>query len=232
MNKKIITIDGYVATGKGTTAQGLAKKLWYTYLDTGAMYRAVTFYALEHGLIESSEEAKSQMMSQIVLTFHYNPETDHDDMFLNGKNVEKEIRQTELSLCMKPIVSSPAIRAVLREKQKVFGSFDLPSLQGRIIPKGIVADGRDMGTEVFPDAGHKFFLICDTKVRAQRRYDQLIASGQNADLDAIIQDINQRDDTDYLGANPVSTMADDAIIIDTTDLTIEEQIQKIIDLMN
>lgn len=221
MNKKlVIAIDGYVATGKGTVAQIIAHDLWYTYLDTGAMYRAATLYAYRHNLLDSDEQAKTEMMSQIDLSFLYNPETSHDDIFLNGENVEKEIRQTSLSLRMKSIVTSPVVRAALVEKQKKF------ALQG-----GVVADGRDMGTVVFPDADLKIFLIADLEVRAERRYKQLLESHHTADLDLIRQDIKQRDTTDYLGPQAINVKAADAITIDTTHLTIEEVVQKIKSLL-
>lgn len=118
MKKIIIAIDGFVATGKGTTAKGLAQKLNYTYLDTGAMYRAVTLYAIRHNLLESSEQAKQDMLSQIQLTFVYNPDSDHNDICLNNENVEALIRTTQLSSQMKPIVTSPIIRERLSKEQR------------------------------------------------------------------------------------------------------------------
>lgn len=215
----IIAIDGYVATGKGTTAQWVARQLGYIYLDTGAMYRAVTLYALQHDLLESDEAAKAAMMDQIQLSFVHNPATDHDDIVMNGVTIEKEIRQTGLSLRMKPIVTSPTVRHALMLKQREFGH-----------ESKIVADGRDMGTVVFPHADLKIFLICDVDVRAQRRYDQLVAQGITADLDHIRHDIAHRDEIDYAVANGINRMADDAIVIDTTHMTIDEQIQKVIEL--
>ncbi len=217
----IIAIDGYVATGKGTTAQGVARQLGFIYLDTGAMYRAVTLYAIQQWLLEADEVTKAQMMEQITIAFIHNPETDHDDILLNGMNVEKEIRQTDLSLRMKTIVTSPAVRLALKVMQRQFGA------QGNI-----VADGRDMGTVVFPDANLKIFLVCDVEVRAQRRYDQLVSQGIVANLDTIRHDIAHRDDIDYSVAKGVNRMADDAIIIDTTHLTIEQQIERVIELYN
>ena len=148
MRPLIITIDGYVATGKWTTALWLARKLWYIYLDTGAMYRAVARYAREHGIMDADEQTKTQMMSQIDISFQYNSGTDHDDVYLNGKNIENEIRQTALTSIMKPIVVSPAVRTSLWEKQRLIWS-----------QWWIVVDGRDMGTVVFPDADLKLFLV-------------------------------------------------------------------------
>lgn len=219
--RKVIAIDGYVATGKGTTAQGVAKVLWYMYLDTGAMYRAVTLYAIQHNLLESSEEEKVQMMSQIQLSFHYNNTTDHADIYLNGENVESRIRDTWLSLSMKPIVTSPAVRTVLVEMQRNIGT------QG-----WIVADGRDMGTVVFPEADLKIFLICDAEIRAQRRFHQLDLQGKHPDLDDIVRDIQMRDQTDYLWPDAVNYQAKDAIIIDTSVMTIDGQIQAVVELLD
>lgn len=215
----IIAIDGYVATGKGTTAQWVARQLGFIYLDTGVMYRAVTLYAIQHGLLDADEPSKAAMMEQIEISFIHNPDTDHDDVILNGINVEKEVRKTDLSLRMKTIVTSPTVRQALKLMQRQFGA------QGNI-----VADGRDMGTVVFPDADLKIFLVCDVEVRAQRRYDQLVSQGIVANLDTIRHDIAHRDEIDYSVAKGVNRMADDAIVIDTTHLTIEQQIERVIDL--
>lgn len=213
MKKIIIAIDGYVATGKWTTAMGLAKRLWYTYLDTGAMYRAVAVYAMRHGLLDAPESEKKTMLSQITLCFQYNPDTDHNDIILNGENIEQEIRLTSLSSQMKPIVVSPSIRSWLGEEQRRIGQW-----------WGIVVDGRDMGTVVFPDAELKLFLTGNVDIRAQRRYDQTKARWQNVTMEDIYHDIALRDQTDYLWPDAVNTKAHDAIEIDTSVLTVDEQI--------
>ena len=215
MKKIIIAIDGYVATGKWTTAMGLAKKLWYTYLDTGAMYRAVALYAMRHGLLDAPESEKQTMLSQITLCFQYNPDTDHNDIILNGENIEQEIRLTSLSSKMKPIVVSPSVRSWLGEEQRRIGQW-----------WGIVVDGRDMGTVVFPDAELKLFLTGNVDIRAQRRYDQIKARWQDVTMENIYHDIAIRDQTDYLGSEAVNRKADDAIEIDTSILTIDEQIEQ------
>lgn len=216
----VIAIDGYVATGKGTTALWLAQKLGYIYLDTGAMYRAVTRYALTHDLLDADEQTKTQMMGQIEISFQLNPTTNHHDTYLNGENIESYIRKPELSLRMKPIVTSPAIRTALGQLQSDMGT------QG-----GIVADGRDMGTVIFPHADVKIFLVCDTHIRAQRRYEQLTQRWDIVNIDDIYKDISQRDDTDYLGPQAINKKADDAIQIDTSHLTIEAQIDQIYNLI-
>ena len=219
--RKVIAIDGYVATGKGTTAQWVAKMLWYMYLDTGAMYRAVTLYAIQHNLLESSEEEKAQMMSQIQLSFQYNSMTNHADIYLNGENVESSIRDTWLSLLMKPIVTSPAVRTALVQQQRIFWS-----------QWWIVADGRDMGTIVFPEADLKIFLVCDAEIRAQRRFHQLDLQGKHPDLNDIVRDIQMRDQTDYLWPDAVNYQAKDALVIDTSVMTIDGQIQAVVDLLD
>lgn len=219
MKRITITIDWYVATGKWTTAMGLARKLWYTYLDTGAMYRAVTRYALENNLIDADEESKLHMMNQIDITFCYNDKTFHDDTYVNGKNIEEEIRNTNLTSLMKPIVISPVVRKILWEKQKRIGQ-----------KWWIVVDWRDMWTVIFPDAELKLFLVGDINIRAQRRHQQLVERWQNVLLEDIYKDISLRDDTDYLWPKAVNTKASDAIEIDTSVLTIDEQINMVYEL--
>jgi CMP/dCMP kinase len=219
MKSLTITIDGYVATGKWTIAVWLARKLWYTYLDTGAMYRAVTRYALIHDLMDADEQTKTQMMNQIDITFQYNAKTDHDDVYLNGQNIENEIRQTSLTSLMKPIVISPAVRTALWNLQRIIWS-----------QWWIVVDGRDMGTVVFPDADLKIFLVGNIDIRVQRRYKQLIEEWKNVALSDIYHDIALRDDTDYLWVNAINYQASDAIIIDTSLLTMYEQIDMVYQL--
>lgn len=219
MKPLIIAIDGYVATGKGTTAVWLARKLHYAYLDTGAMYRAVAWYAIQHGLLDSTETQKEQMMRDIEISFHYNPLTQQSDTYLNGENIESSIRTTELGLRMKPIVTSPVVRFALGKMQQ--------ELWNRW---GIVVDGRDMGTVVFPHADVKVFLVGDIHVRAQRRFKQLQEKWQQVTLEEVYQDIETRDQTDYLWPYAVNHKAPDAIEIDTSILTIDEQIDKIYQL--
>ena len=216
----VIAIDGYVATGKWTTAKALAQRLWCIYLDTGAMYRAVTYYAIENNLLESDEHTKQQMMENIHLSFEYNPTTQNNDIILNGVNIEHEIRQTHLSLQMKPIVTSPAVRASLREKQR------------NVHHQWLVADGRDMGTVVFPDADLKIFLTCDAEIRAQRRYQQLLSQWSQANLDDIHRDSITRDTIDYLAPDAVNTIAPDAIAIDTASLSVTQVVDEIVRLFD
>ena len=221
MKKLTIAIDGYVGTGKWTTAKGLANRLGYMYLDTGAMYRAVTLYAKRNGLLDASEEEKIAMMDHIDLAFSYNDTTDHYDMILNGENIENEIRNTSLAMDTLKITGVTWVRESLVQKQKVYGEL-----------WAIVADGRDMGTVVFPDADVKIFLTCDLETRVERRYKQLLEQWLVADTDKIRAEIKARDDNDYLWNNPINKKADDAVVIDTSNCTIQEQIEKILDIVN
>jgi len=221
MKKFTIAIDGYVWTGKGTTAQGVADALGYLYLDTGAMYRAVTLYAKRHNLLDASDKEKVAMMEAIELEFQYNAATKHYDMILNDENVEKEIRNTSLAMDTLKITDVQWVREVLVQRQKIYGEFG-----------GIVADGRDMGTVVFPNAEVKIFLICDLDTRVERRFAQLEKQWLLADKDKIRAEIKARDDNDYLGTQPINKKADDAIVIDTSHCTIQDQIQKILDIVS
>lgn len=215
----IITIDGFVATGKWTTASWVAKLLGYRYLDTWAMYRAVALYALRNNLLESSEADKQAMLEDITLEFHADPISWKDHIRLNQEDVEDEIRDTKLSSQMKPIVTSDAVRKRLgAEQQRIWHE------------GGIVVDGRDMGTVVFPDAELKLFLVGDKTIRAQRRYKEMVLRGKPTSLEDIMFDIEQRDNTDYLGRDAVNWKADDALELDTSVLRIEEQIQHVYDL--
>lgn len=174
------------------------------------MYRAVTLYFLRHGLLDASDAEKIAAMDQIHLHYVYNKKTDTFDMYLNDENVEQEIRKTDLSLYMHKVVSIPGIRSKLVALQQEYGE-----------KGGIVVDGRDIGTIVFPQADLKIFLVCDLETRVLRRMQQLAAMDLPADEEKIRQDISVRDTTDYLGENAVNTMADDAVMIDTSHITIQ-----------
>jgi len=220
MKKSIIAIDWYVWTWKGTTANGVAKNLWYVYLDTGAMYRAVTLYAQRNNLLDANETIKVTMMEDISLSYTYNEDTDHYDIILNGENVEREIRQTSLALQLHKIVGVTWIRNILVERQQRYGKWGW-----------IVADWRDIGTVVFPDADLKIFLSCDLETRLERRCKQLHEQWLPMDKESIRKEIELRDSTDYLGINAVNKKADDAVEVDTTHTTINQQITIILDLV-
>jgi cytidylate kinase len=217
MKKKItIAIDGYSSCGKSTMAKDLAKEIGYVYIDTGAMYRAVTFYALQHhlfkedGTIETS--ALEDQIPAIHIRFQRDSQTGAPRTFLNGKCVEREIRSLEVSAHVSQIAALPAVRQALVAQQQAMGK-----------DKGIVMDGRDIGTAVFPDAELKIFVTARADVRAKRRYDELKAKNMPADYQAIYDNIQQRDEIDtHRQMNPLRK-ADDAIELDNSDMTIEEQ---------
>lgn len=213
----IIAIDGYVATGKGTTAQWVARALGYTYIDTGAMYRAATRYAREHGLLDADADKLVAMLDDCEMQFVRNDATQHDDMHINGINREKDIRSTDLALVMRPIVTCRPLREKMVEMQRTLAVWS-----------DVVGDGRDMGTVVFPDAEYKYFLTCDVDVRVDRRVRQLVSQWLDADAEKIRHEIMLRDETDYLGPDAINKKSPDAQVIDTTLMTIDEQVDRIV----
>jgi len=216
-NMKLITIaiDGHSSCGKSTMAKDLAKEIGYIYIDTGAMYRAVTLYSLQHGLITDAginEEALRQEMSDIMITFQLNVETGRPDTYLNGVCVEKEIRTMEVSKYVSPIATLGFVREAMVDLQRLMGE-----------AKGVIMDGRDIGTVVFPDAELKVFVTASVDVRAQRRYDELMAKGEKCSLDEIRANVIERDRIDSTRAISPLRQADDAIVLDNSNMTIPEQ---------
>ncbi len=218
MQKIVIAIDGYAGCGKSTTAKLVAKKLGYTYIDSGAMYRAVTLYFITNAINYQDQQAVNEALSQITLEFRTN-ENGEKQIHLNGKNVESQIRSLEVANQVSPVSSLLAVRKFLVEQQQQMGS-----------KKGIVMDGRDIGTVVFPKAELKVFMTADIEARAIRRQKELSEKGQNTDIQAIIDNLIGRDQQDSSRKESPLRKADDAIEIDTTPLTIEEQVKKIISL--
>ena len=216
MKKITIAIDGHSSCGKSTMAKDLAREIGYVYVDTGAMYRSVTLYALRKGLFEDDgsvkTEALEQEMPNIRITFQFNPETGRPDTYLNGEYVEKEIRSLEVSSHVSPIAAIGFVRRALVAQQQQMGK-----------DKGVVMDGRDIGTVVFPDAELKVFVTASAKVRAQRRYDELKATGMPADFDDILKNVEERDYIDSHREESPLRQADDAILLDNSDMTIPEQ---------
>ncbi len=216
MKKITIAIDGHSSCGKSTMAKDLAREIGYVYVDTGAMYRSVTLYALRKGLFEDDgsvkTEALEQEMPNIRITFQFNPETGRPDTYLNGEYVEKEIRSLEVSSHVSPIAAIGFVRRALVTQQQQMGK-----------DKGVVMDGRDIGTVVFPDAELKVFVTASAKVRAQRRYDELKAKGMPADFDDILKNVEERDYIDSHREESPLRQADDAILLDNSDMTIPEQ---------
>ena len=218
MKKITIAIDGFSSCGKSTMAKDLAKEIGYIYVDTGAMYRSVTLYALRHNLFNADgsirEEELKVQMKNIDISFQLNKTTGRPDTFLNGENVEKDIRSMEVSSHVSPIAALPFVRAALVAQQQRMGA-----------GKGIVMDGRDIGTVVFPDAELKIFVTASAEVRAQRRYDELKAKGMEANFNDILKNVEERDYIDSHRATSPLRKAPDAIELDNSNLTIAQQQQ-------
>lgn len=219
MEKKItIAIDGHSSCGKSTMAKQLAKELGYVYVDTGAMYRTVTLYAMQHGLIDADNnvdtESLKQQMANVQVSFKFNAETGRPDAYLNGVCVEKDIRTIEVSNRVSPVAAIPFVREAMVDMQRQMGK-----------EKGIVMDGRDIGTTVFPDAELKIFVTASAEVRAQRRYDELQQKGMPAQYDEILKNVQERDYIDSHREVSPLRQADDALLLDNSNMTIPEQQQ-------
>ena len=216
MKKITIAIDGFSSCGKSTMAKDLASKIGYVYVDTGAMYRAVTLFALRHGLFnadDSVDTAKLEaLMPEIQISFKFNPTTGRPDTYLNGECIENEIRGMEVSSRVSPIAAIPFVRTAMVAQQQAMGK-----------EKGIVMDGRDVGTTVFPDAELKIFVTASAEVRAQRRFDELKAKGQEADYAAILKNVQDRDYIDTHREVSPLRKATDALELDNSTMTIAEQ---------
>jgi len=215
--KIIIAVDGFSSCGKSTFAKAIAARLGYIFIDTGAMYRAVTLYALEHGAIRSGivdEEAVCRLLDQIAITFRFNPARGASDIYVNGDLVEGKIRTIEVSNCVSQVSAIPAVRKKLVAMQQEMGR-----------RRGVVMDGRDIGTVVFPDAELKLFMTADPKVRAQRRYDELTAKGQQVTLEEIECNVRARDEADMSRAISPLRQADDAVVLDNSRMTVDEQME-------
>lgn len=223
MDKKItIAIDGHSSTGKSTLAKQLARELGYVYVDTGAMYRAVTYFAMQHGLIDKDgfdKEGLIKLLPTVSLQFLFNPELGFAEMYLNEVNVETEIRSMEVSGFVSKVAEVSEVRAKLVEQQQHMGE-----------NKGIVMDGRDIGTVVFPNAELKIFMTASTEVRAHRRYDELTAKGQEVSYDEVLANVTERDYIDSHRTDSPLVKADDAIEIDNSNLSREEQFERVVSL--
>ena len=219
MNKKInIAIDGYSSCGKSTIAKAIAKELNYVYVDTGAMYRAMALYAFQHGYIHSNgkvdAEGLERGLEMVLITFKYNIELGASETFLNGVNVDKEIRSLQVSNHVSRVSDVKAVRTKLVKLQRRLAE-----------SRGVVMDGRDIGTVVMPDSELKFFMTADNKVRAQRRFDELKSLGVETTFEEVLKNLNSRDEYDSSRDNDPLRRAEDAVVIDNTNLTIEEQFQ-------
>lgn len=222
MKKITIAIDGFSSCGKSTMAKDLAKEIGYIYVDTGAMYRSVTLYALRNNLFNADgtirEEELEAQMKNINISFQLNKETGRPMTYLNGENVENDIRTMEVSSLVSPIATLAFVRKALVEQQQRMGA-----------EKGIVMDGRDIGTVVFPKAELKIFVTASAEVRAQRRYDELKAKGMEADFEDILKNVQERDYIDSHRETSPLRKAEDALELDNSLLTIDEQKQWLYD---
>ena len=211
----IIAIDGFSSCGKSTFAKAIAARLGYIFIDTGAMYRAVTLYALEHGAIRSGivdEESVVKLLDDISITFRFNPERGASDIYVNGDRVEGKIRTIEVSNCVSRVSAIPEVRRKLVAMQQEMGR-----------RRGVVMDGRDIGTVVFPDAELKLFMTADTAVRACRRYKELTGKGMSVTMEEVERNIRERDKADMSRAVSPLRRADDAIVLDNSHMTVDEQ---------
>lgn len=225
MTKKItIAIDGFSSTGKSTLAKQLAKHLGYIYVDTGAMYRAVAFFAMQNNLISSDSFNKVELVNQlkdIMLEFKFNTDLGFAEMYLNGDNVEKDIRTIEVSGFVSKVAEVSEVRAKLVEQQQEMGK-----------NKAIVMDGRDIGTVVFPDAELKVFMTASASTRAQRRYDELLQKGDVVTYEEVLKNVEEPDYIDTHREDSPLVMASDAVEIDNSYLNREEQFEAVLDLVN
>ena len=219
MNNKriIIAIDGHSSCGKSTFAKAIAARLGYIFIDTGAMYRAVTLYALENGAIETcmaNEQKIEAMLDDININFRFNPERGASDIYINGDMVEGKIRTIEVSNCVSAVSSIGAVRSKLVAMQQAMGR-----------DGGVVMDGRDIGTVVFPNAEIKIYMTADAMVRAERRYKELTAKGDKVSLEEIYENVVSRDHADMTRAISPLRKADDAIVLDNSHMSVEEQME-------
>ena len=216
----IIAIDGHSSCGKSTIAKGLAKKLGITYVDTGAMYRAVTLFCQRYALIQNgivNEAELQKRIGEITITFAVNPTTNEQETFLNNENVEKLIRGMEVAHDVSLVSRIGFVRTFLVAKQQEYGKNG-----------SVVMDGRDIGTKVFPNADYKFFITASSEIRAQRRYDELMQKEGKANYDEILENLKQRDLLDSTRAESPLRQAEDAILVDTGNMTREGQLEWIL----
>ena len=223
MNRITIAIDGFSSCGKSTLAKQLAAHLGYTYIDSGAMYRAVALYVIQNGLVQDGKldrEGLLAVLDGLDIRFQHDPMADRSVTTLNGRNVEKEIRGMEVSRYVTLVSPVPEVRAKLVKLQQAFGR-----------EKGVVMDGRDIGTVVFPDAEVKLYMTARPEVRAQRRYQELKAKGVEVDYASVLENINRRDEDDTTRAADPLIKTADAVEIDNSDITPQEQFQQALDIV-
>ncbi len=223
LKKITIAIDGFSSTGKSTLAKQLAKHLGYVYVDTGAMYRAVTFYAMQNGYVSENhldKEALVRALPNIKLQFHFNETLGFAEMYVNGTNVEKEIRTLDVSRCVSQVAEISEVRSKLVASQQEMGK-----------NKAIVMDGRDIGTVVFPEAELKIFMDSSAQTRAERRFNELIEKGQHVTYEEVLQNVQERDYIDTHREDSPLEKAVDAIEIDNSAMSKQEQFDLVMELV-
>ena len=223
MQRITIAIDGFSSTGKSTVAKQIANHFGYIYVDSGAMYRAVTLYAMEHGFINDTQfdiEGLVSNLHTIAISFVFNKDLGFAEVYLNGINVEKQIRTMEVSNFVSQVSTVPEVRYQLVKQQQQMGK-----------DKGVVMDGRDIGTVVFPYAELKIFMTASAEKRAQRRYDELIKRGDNVTFEDVLRNVQERDYIDSHREDSPLVKAEDAIEIDNSDLSLDDQFNKILQLV-
>jgi cytidylate kinase len=224
MKKIIIAIDGFSSTGKSTLAKQLAQHLGYVFVDSGAMYRAITYFAMRNNWVDAEHLNQTELIANlknIQLSFQFNADLGFSEMFLNNENIEKQIRTIEVSNLVSKIAEISEVRAKLVEQQQAMGK-----------NKAIVMDGRDIGTVVFPDAELKIFMTASASTRAKRRFDELVAKGDNVTFEEVLKNVEDRDYIDTHRVDSPLVKANEAIEIDTSNMTKTEQFDLVIDLVN
>jgi cytidylate kinase len=223
MNKITIAIDGFSSTGKSTVAKQIAKHFGYIYVDSGAMYRAVTWYAMKNNFINDSHFHVQKLISnlnQISISFKFNPKLGFAEVYLNGENIEKEIRNMEVSSFVSQVAEISEVRELLVKQQQQMGE-----------SKGIVMDGRDIGTVVFPEAELKIFMTASAETRAKRRFQELFSKGEDVTFEDVLHNVQERDFIDSNRKDSPLVKAKDAIEIDNSNLTLDQQFNKILQLV-
>ena len=220
MKRITIAIDGYSSTGKSTIAKELASKLGYSYVDTGAMYRAVTLYAVEKNYFDDEDFFRNLLIAdldKIKIDFRYNDDLGYGEVFLNDKNIESEIRDMNISNKVSIVAQVPEVRRAMVAQQQKMG-----------VSKGVILDGRDIGTVVFPEAEVKLFMTASSDIRAKRRFDELISKGDNVTYDEVLKNVEERDYLDTTRSVSPLVKADDAIEYDNGEKTREQQFEEIL----
>lgn len=224
MKKIIIAIDGFSSTGKSTLAKQLAKHLGYVFVDSGAMYRAITYFAMKNSWIDAEHLNQEELIANLYnihLSFQFNADLGFSEMFLNNENIEKQIRTIEVSNLVSKIAEISEVRSKLVEQQQEMGK-----------NKAIVMDGRDIGTVVFPNAELKIFMTASASTRAKRRFDELITKGDRVTFEEVLKNVEERDNIDTHRADSPLVKSNDAIEIDNSEMTRSEQFELVLNLIN